>query len=78
MQFQADILNCKIIRPKIIESTAQGVAHLAGIAVGLWKDKNDLRKLHAIDKTFSPRMKNTERNKFYSGWLAAVRRTLCE
>ena len=76
MQFQADILNCPIIRPKTIESTAQGAAHLAGVAVGLWKGKKDLAKLRSTGHTFNPQMASQKRNVLYSGWQSAVRKTL--
>lgn len=76
MQFQADILNCKIIRPKIIETTAQGVAHLAGVAVGLWRDEKDLIKLHRTDRVFAPKAPSTTRQRLYAGWKNAVKRTL--
>ncbi|MFA5060146.1 MAG: glycerol kinase GlpK [Candidatus Omnitrophota bacterium] len=76
MQFQADILPCKVIRPKTIESTAQGVAHLAGVAVGLWKGKEDLKKLYVPEKVFCPKMKSAQRNQLYYGWQKAVRQTL--
>ncbi len=71
MQFQADVLNCRIIRPVMTESTAQGVAYLAGKKTGLWKH-NDLRKLQKVEKTFFPRMDNSTRAGLYSGWLKAV------
>lgn len=73
MQFQADILNCKIVRPKMVDSTAKGAAFLAGLAVGFWKDSNELRKMQAVDKVFYPKMSTQERNKLYAGWLEAVK-----
>ncbi len=73
MQFQADILNCRITRPKVIESTAQGAAHLAGVTVGLWPGKKDLIKLHRKDKTFSPRMHSEQRKNLYGQWIRAVK-----
>lgn len=75
MQFQADILGCQVLRPKIIESTIQGVAHLAGITVGLWQEK-DLKKMHRVDQIFKPRMNSNERIRLYKGWQAAIKRTL--
>ena len=72
MQFQADILPCRIIRPKMIDSTAQGVAHLAGVTLGLWKGKRDLQKLQKLDKTFFPQMRPAQRKELYKGWLKAV------
>lgn len=72
MQFQADILNIKIIRPNITETTAKGAAMLAGLGVGFWKTTVELKKTIATEKIFSPRMKNAMRVKLYAGWLKAV------
>ena len=74
LQFQADILNCKIIRPKVIDSTAQGAAHLAGVTMGLWRGQNDLSKLHKQDKIFIPTMSAPIREELSAGWLKAVER----
>ncbi len=76
MQFQADMLNCKILRPKVIESTAQGAAHLAGVAVGLWNGKDNLKKFHTPERAFKPSMSPKERNKHYDGWQKAVQKAL--
>lgn len=73
MQFQADILDAKVIRPKIIESTALGVAQLAGVSVGLWKPK-DLARFSRISAKFISKMKPSERQDLYSGWQKAVKR----
>lgn len=75
MQFQANLLNTKVIRYKKIETTALGVAYLAGIAVGFWK-KEELKQKKVIDKIFSPKMKTEQREKLYSGWKKAISRTL--
>ncbi|MDP3786947.1 MAG: glycerol kinase GlpK [Candidatus Omnitrophota bacterium] len=74
MQFQADMLGVKIVRPKITETTAKGAAMLAGLAVGFWKTAAELKKTLAIEKTFSPRIKNTARKALYAGWSSAVRK----
>lgn len=74
MQFQADLLNAKILRPKNIDSTVLGAAHLAGIVAGVWKGKKDLEKLHRTDRIFSPKITNRKRLDLYGGWLAAVER----
>ena len=74
MQFQADILGVKIVRPRITETTAKGAAMLAGLAVGFWKSAAELRKTLASEKIFSPRMKNKTRDALYAGWLGAVRK----
>ncbi len=76
MQFQADILGSKILRPKVIELTARGVAHLAGVTMGLWKKSHDLRKQHQVDRIFSPSMKPRKRARLYQGWLKAVQRAI--
>lgn len=75
MQFQADILGLKVLRPKTIESTVQGVTHLAGITIGLWKEK-ELKNMHKPDRIFTPGMATDVRERLYSGWRDAVRRTL--
>jgi glycerol kinase len=72
MQFQADILPAKVIRPKIIDTTALGAAYLAGLGMGFWKDRNELKKLWRVDKTFSPGMKPALSAKLYNGWEKSV------
>lgn len=72
MQFQADILNCKIIRPQMTESTAFGVAQLAGMKAGIWKGRKDLQRMQKAALTFKPKMKDQERKELYSGWLKAI------
>jgi glycerol kinase len=74
MQFQADILGSKIIRPKVIELTARGVAHLAGVTMGLWKKSHDLKRQHRVDRIFTPHMNGRERARLYAGWQKAVKR----
>jgi glycerol kinase len=73
MQFQADILDANVIRPHIIETTAMGVASLAGIAVGLWSI-NDLEGMRKTEKIFISKMAGIEREKLYKGWLKALKR----
>ncbi len=75
MQFQADILNVKIIRPEITETTAKGAAMLAGLAVGFWKTADELKKTLIKEKIFSSIMKNAVRNNLYAGWKKAVDKT---
>ena len=72
MQFQSDILNTKVIRPKITETTALGAAYLAGLAVGYWKNVDEIQKQWQVDKEFSPSMKDDKRNELVSGWQRAV------
>ena len=75
MQFQADILNCKITRPKIIETTAIGAAFLAGLAVGFWKDEEELKSLWEADKSFDPKMDEEKVEKYLHFWHKAVERS---
>ncbi len=74
MQFQADILGCRIVRPQMIDSTAQGAAHLAGVTIGWWSGKKDLDKLRQTERTFVPAMPSVRRKELYAGWQAAVGR----
>ncbi|GAB3587479.1 glycerol kinase GlpK [Calidifontibacter terrae] len=76
MQFQADILNVPVIRPVINETTALGAAYAAGLAVGFWKDEDELRKQWAEDKRWEPKMEEAERTRLYARWNKAVQRTL--
>jgi glycerol kinase len=74
MQFQSDITNIPVDRPKIIETTALGAAMLAGLKAGVWTMK-ELHAIRDIDTLFEPQMKAAMRTAKYSGWLAAVKRT---
>lgn len=76
MQFQADILNCRVELPEIVESTAMGAALLAGLAVGFWKDKEEARASHRLAHVYEPQMSAEERAQNYSGWKNAVAHTL--
>lgn len=73
MQFQADMLKCKIVRPRNIDSTVLGAAQLAGVVAGVWKGKKDLDKMHTKDKIFLPKMKEKKRTELYNGWRQSVR-----
>ncbi len=73
MQFQSDMLNTKVIRPRIIETTALGAAYLAGLAVGYWKDMEEIQKQWQVDRIFEPAMEEEERNQLSKGWQRAVR-----
>lgn len=75
MQFQADVLGAPVVRPKIIETTAQGAAQLAGLAVGLWTPR-DLTKMSHVDRVFKPRMDRATRVALYCGWHRAVAQAL--
>jgi glycerol kinase len=73
MQFQSDILNTRVTRPQIIETTALGVALLAGLAIGMWKF-DEIPKLRKTNEVFSPSMDKPVRDKKYKGWLKAVKK----
>ena len=74
MQFQADILSVQVQRPKVIETTALGAAYLAGLAVGYWKNRDEISKNWAISKIFNPNMASKQRVKLLQGWNAAIKR----
>ena len=76
MQFQADILNKPVCRPVIRETTAIGAAFLAGLAVGFWKDLDELRAVRALDRQFVPAMEEDRRRTLLAGWHKAVGRSL--
>lgn len=75
MQFQADIMNRSIRRPAIRETTALGAAFLAGLAVGVWKDRQEIRSLWRCEHTFEPEMEETERQRLKACWHDAVSRS---
>ncbi len=75
MQFQADILNVPLLRPKVAETTALGAAYAAGLAVGYWTDLEDLRRNWALDRQFEPSMDDSERARLYRSWQKAVTRS---
>ncbi len=76
MQFQADILDAPVIRPKVTETTALGAAYAAGLAVGFWDNTDDLRSNWAIDRTWTPKMPQERRERCYKSWKKAVTRSL--
>lgn len=76
MQFQADILNTSVILPNVAETTALGAAYVAGLAVGFWKDTNELQKNWNEKQTWNPKMTENKRNKLYDQWQKAVKRSL--
>jgi glycerol kinase len=73
MQFQADILQTKVVRPKITETTALGAAYLAGLAVKYWGGVDEIRKQWQVDRTFTPLMRYGEIEPLIEGWQRAVR-----
>ena len=72
MQFQSDILDCKVMRPQCIETTSLGAAYLAGLATGYWKSKEDVIENWQIDRTFTPEMSEDKRSSLLTGWKKAV------
>ncbi|MBF0201759.1 MAG: glycerol kinase GlpK [Desulfamplus sp.] len=76
MQFQSDILNVPVIRPRVSETTALGAAYAAGLAVGFWKGLDDLKANWSVHSTWYPHMDEAVREKGYAGWKKAVERTL--
>ena len=75
MQTQSDIINAPVKRPCCVETTAMGAAYLAGLAVGYWKDKEEVRKNWAIDRTFEPQISDEKREEMVNGWDKAVSRS---
>lgn len=75
MQFQSDIINVPVIRPKIAETTALGAAYASGLAVGFWQNSNQLKQNWAVDKIWNPAMDNMVRERLMSGWKKAVERS---
>ena len=76
MQFQADIMNIRLRRPMIRETTALGAAYLAGLAVGFWKDLAEISSHWTLDKLYEPKMEEEERSALLAGWQKAVSRSL--
>ncbi len=76
MQFQSDILDVDVVRPEIIETTALGVAYLAGLAVGFWKDKDEILNKWKNERTFESFMDEKTRTVLYNGWKKAVKCSL--
>ena len=75
MQFQSDILNLPVVRPVIKETTALGASYAAGLAVGFYKDIDDLRANWAVDQTWNPNMDDKTRDQLYKSWKKAVTRS---
>jgi glycerol kinase len=76
MQFQADVLGVPVIRPAVTETTALGAAYAAGLAVGFWKDRSELKERWAEDKRWEPQMGDEEREAGLAKWRKAVERSL--
>jgi glycerol kinase len=76
MQFQADILNVPVVRPKVTETTALGVAYAAGLATGVWSGMDELVRNWSVDRRWRPEMAMERRERLYAGWRKAVERSL--
>ncbi|MBF0253342.1 MAG: glycerol kinase GlpK [Candidatus Omnitrophica bacterium] len=75
-QFQSDILGVSVIRPKVIETTSLGAAYLAGLAVGYWKNSDEIEKCWIKEKVFQPKMNKKDAGTLYKGWQNAVNKVL--
>jgi glycerol kinase len=76
MQFQSDMLNTKVVRPAITETTALGAAYLAGLAVGFWKSIEEISMQWQMEKTFHPELSDDQRNHYAKGWNRAISATI--
>ena len=75
-QYLADIINVKVLRPKVHETTALGAAFMAGLQIGVYKSLKDISKNWSLDKQFNPKMQNKIRRSLVKGWLVTIKRTL--
>ena len=75
-QFLSNVINVKVLRPKVQETTALGAAFMAGLQIGAYKSLKDISNKWSLDNKFSPKMKNKIRNSLIKGWLKAIKRTL--
>ena len=73
MQFQANLLGCKVIRPNVVETTALGAAYLAGLAVGYWESVEEIKELWQAEMVFDPLAHSPETHQGIAGWKRAVR-----
>ncbi len=76
MQIQANLLGINISRPKTVETTALGAAYLSGLAVGFWKDKEEIEKIREVERVFTPQTDRATADKMYAGWKRAVERSM--
>ncbi len=76
LQIQADFVRCRVDRPETVETTALGAAYLAGLAVGFWKNKEELLQNRVSQRVFTPHMEQAQRDTLYAGWKKAVERSL--
>ena len=73
MQFQSDMIDCKVVRPRITETTAAGAAYLAGLAIGFWKDLDEIQQYWKKEKTFEPATENSIRQQHVKNWNKAIK-----
>jgi len=75
-QFLSDIINLNVVRPRVLETTALGVALFAGYQVGEFKSLNEIKNIWKKDRVFSPKLNKSLRNNLLQGWKVAIRKTL--
>ena len=75
LQGQADLLDCEVVRPQVLETTALGAAYLAGLAVGFWGSLEEIQKQWKVDRTFKPEMPQEKKNEMIRQWKRAVERS---
>ena len=75
-QFLSNVINLKVLRPKVHETTALGAAFMAGLEIGVYKSLSEISKQWSLDKKFNPKIKNRDRNNILTGWKVAVKRAL--
>ena len=75
-QFLSDVVNVKVLRPKVQETTALGAAFMAGLHIGVYKSLKDISRNWSVDKKFSPKMSKQSRSSLLKGWVKAIKRTL--
>ena len=73
MQFQSDLLNTKVIRPQVTETTALGAAYLAGLAIGYWENMEAIQEQWQVDKIFTPAIDDTKRQSSSKEWHRAIK-----
>lgn len=76
MQFQADMLDVTVVKPTVMETTALGVAFCAGLAIGVWEDVGEIKKLWTASKTYTPNMEEEDRQHHWNGWKKAIAKSL--
>jgi glycerol kinase len=76
MQFQADLLGIPVVRPKVTETTALGAAYLAGLAVGVWRDTDELASQWQVERRFEPAMDRARAAERMARWEQAVRQAV--